>query len=112
MAQALSFAGVIHLSFHRCRHFVRFEGSMTLIGINVTALMMFVRIYAIYEGRKPVVLGLAVLLLAEFSVNAALLTYGIGTSRRAIAIQGFELCIFLQLSNTLSASTVRGSRCR
>ncbi|PIL22620.1 hypothetical protein GSI_15310 [Ganoderma sinense ZZ0214-1] len=60
-----------------CRHFVRFEGSMTLIGINVTAVMMFLRIYAIYEGRKSVVFALATLLLAEFAVNASLLTYGI-----------------------------------
>ncbi|KAM5534967.1 hypothetical protein V8D89_011340 [Ganoderma adspersum] len=63
-----------------CHHFVRFEGSMTLIGINVTALMMFLRIYAIYEGWKNVVLGLAALLLAEFSVNASLLTYGIAVN--------------------------------
>ncbi len=53
---------------------------MTLIGINVTALMMFLRIYAIYEGRKPVVTVLAILLLVECSVNAWLLTYGIGRS--------------------------------
>ncbi|KAI1790141.1 hypothetical protein LXA43DRAFT_1062298 [Ganoderma leucocontextum] len=56
---------------------VNLIGSMTVIGINVTALMMFLRIYAIYEGRKPVVILVAVLLLVEFSVNAWLLTYGI-----------------------------------
>lgn len=61
---------------------------MTVIGINVTALMMFLRIYAIYEGRKPVVIGVALILLVECSVNAWLLTYGIGRSLRKMCDSG------------------------
>ncbi|OBZ71234.1 hypothetical protein A0H81_08567 [Grifola frondosa] len=58
-------------------HFVRYEGSMTLIGINVTALMMLLRVYAMY-GRNKVVLSLLSLVLAvECSVNAWLLTKGV-----------------------------------
>ncbi|KAI0372252.1 hypothetical protein BV20DRAFT_1034733 [Pilatotrama ljubarskyi] len=62
----------------RCQHFVRYEGSMTVIGINTTALMMLLRIYAMYEGRKLVVLFVTAVFLVEFGVNAWLLTHGVG----------------------------------
>ncbi|TBU48531.1 hypothetical protein BD309DRAFT_911636 [Dichomitus squalens] len=61
----------------RCQHFVRYEGTMTLMGINVTALMMLLRIYAIYEGRKLVVALVAAVFLCELGVNAWLLSHGI-----------------------------------
>jgi hypothetical protein len=28
---------------HRCEHFVRYEGAMTAVGIQVVGLMMFLR---------------------------------------------------------------------
>ncbi|KAI8986078.1 hypothetical protein BD414DRAFT_515138 [Trametes punicea] len=68
------------LTFGRCQHFVRYEGSMTVIGINTTALMMLLRIYAMYERRKPVVLFVAAAFCVEFGVNAWLLTHGVGTA--------------------------------
>ncbi|KAI0766388.1 hypothetical protein BD413DRAFT_570526 [Trametes elegans] len=60
-----------------CQHFVRYEGSMTVIGINTTALMMLLRIYAMYEGKRIVVAIVTVVFCVEFGVNAWLLTHGI-----------------------------------
>ncbi|KAI0356419.1 hypothetical protein OH77DRAFT_1400860, partial [Trametes cingulata] len=72
------------LTASRCQHFVRYEGSMTVIGINTTALMMLLRIYAMYEGRKLVVLFVTAVFLVEFGVNAWLLTHGVGTKQTHI----------------------------
>ncbi|KAI0667601.1 hypothetical protein C8Q78DRAFT_981412, partial [Trametes maxima] len=60
-----------------CEHFVRYEGSMTVIGINTTALMMLLRIYAMYEGKSWVVVFVGIVFAVEFGVNAWLLTHGV-----------------------------------
>ncbi|KAJ7070159.1 hypothetical protein C8F01DRAFT_976810 [Mycena amicta] len=78
----------------RCRHFIRYEGSMTLIGIHVVALMMLLRyvllssrsaqdltsrcfrIHAMYSSQRLVVGGVAFLFLVTFTMNAWLLTRG------------------------------------
>ncbi|KZT28810.1 hypothetical protein NEOLEDRAFT_1175645 [Neolentinus lepideus HHB14362 ss-1] len=66
----------------RCERFVRYEGSMTVIGISVTALMMMLRIRAIYSGRPYVVAGVVLVLFVNIGVNAWLLTKGTGTVQR------------------------------
>ncbi|PPR05415.1 hypothetical protein CVT24_008029 [Panaeolus cyanescens] len=63
-------------TYTRCGHFVRFEGSMTVIGINIVALMMLLRIHALYNRNKIVIGVVGILFLVEFSVNAWLLTRG------------------------------------
>jgi len=55
---------------------VRYEGSMTVIGISVTALMMMLRIRAIYSERPYVVAGVVLVLFVNIGVNAWLLTKG------------------------------------
>lgn len=60
----------------RCAHFVRYEGAMIVIGLNVTGLMMLMRISALYRERRYVVWGTACLLATEFSVNAWLVSHG------------------------------------
>jgi len=60
-----------------CNHYIRYEGSMTVIGINTVALMMFIRIKALYYGQKLVLFPVAVLGLLSFCMNAFLLTKGI-----------------------------------
>jgi hypothetical protein len=60
----------------RCQHFVRYEGSMTVIGINTTALMMLMRISALYHRQPKVVGFVAAFFLVELGVNAWLLTHG------------------------------------
>ncbi|OSD07133.1 hypothetical protein PYCCODRAFT_1402487 [Trametes coccinea BRFM310] len=66
-----------------CEHFVRYEGSMTVIGINIAALMMLLRIYAMYERKKSVVIFVGVVFCVEFGVNAWLLTHGVAVRHRA-----------------------------
>lgn len=61
----------------RCQDFVRYEGSMTVIGLNTTALMMFLRIYALYRGQIIVLVTVAVMFSVELGVNAWLLSHGI-----------------------------------
>jgi len=60
----------------RCRSFIRFEGSMTMIGVEVVALMMLLRIYALYYRQKWVVVSVAVLLLFQTCMMSWLLTRG------------------------------------
>ncbi|KDQ62142.1 hypothetical protein JAAARDRAFT_30050 [Jaapia argillacea MUCL 33604] len=59
-----------------CRHFVRYEGSMTVIGINVVGLMMLLRIRALFMGHNLVIFLVALVLAAELAVNAWLLSKG------------------------------------
>ncbi|KAJ3729479.1 hypothetical protein C8R42DRAFT_652061 [Lentinula raphanica] len=59
-----------------CRHFVRYEGAMTMIGINVVGLMMLIRIFALYKDQKWVVTGVASLLIAEIGVYSWLMSTG------------------------------------
>ncbi|KAJ7751003.1 hypothetical protein DFH07DRAFT_827319 [Mycena maculata] len=60
----------------RCRDFIRFEGAMTLIGIHIVALMMLVRINALYSTKRIVVGIVFFLFLVMFSMYAWLLTKG------------------------------------
>jgi len=60
----------------RCLHFVRYEGSMTVIGINTTALMMLLRISALYHRRPFVIAFVAAFFCVELGINAWLLTHG------------------------------------
>ncbi|KAJ7164784.1 hypothetical protein C8R43DRAFT_1167210 [Mycena crocata] len=69
-----SYASVPTLIFEfRCGHFVRFEGSMTVIGIHVVAIMMLIRINALYKTRRHIVGGVFLLFMVTFCVNAWLL---------------------------------------
>ncbi|KAF8904058.1 hypothetical protein CPB84DRAFT_1773281 [Gymnopilus junonius] len=64
----------------RCTRFIRFEGSMTVVGINIVALMMFLRVYALYKGRN-FILGVVIFIyLCQLSVNAWLLTKGVAVA--------------------------------
>ncbi|KAI0720553.1 hypothetical protein C8T65DRAFT_735884 [Cerioporus squamosus] len=60
-----------------CAHFVRYEGSMTVIGINTTALMMLLRVFAMYEKKKSIVIFVGLIFAVEFGANAWLLTHGV-----------------------------------
>ncbi|TFK91965.1 hypothetical protein K466DRAFT_582379 [Polyporus arcularius HHB13444] len=60
-----------------CERFVRYEGSMTVIGINTAALMMLLRVYAMYNQQRAVVAFVAAVFALELGTNAWLLTYGV-----------------------------------
>ena len=50
---------------------------MTVIGINTSALMMLLRIYAMYDKNMRIVLFAAAIFVTEVGMNAWLLTKGI-----------------------------------
>ncbi|KAJ4494589.1 hypothetical protein C8J55DRAFT_545650 [Lentinula edodes] len=66
----------LRIDQERCQHFVRYEGAMTMIGINIVGLMMLIRIYALYRNQKFIVAGVAVLLLIEMGTYAWLMSTG------------------------------------
>ncbi|KAG2032175.1 hypothetical protein BDR03DRAFT_874545, partial [Suillus americanus] len=66
---------------HRCEHFVRYEGAMTAVGIQVAGLMMFLRVRAMYRDNRYVVILLASLLFVWVAVGAWLLSHGVGECR-------------------------------
>ncbi len=58
---------------------------MTVIGINTAALMMLLRVYAMYNQQRSVVAFVAAVFALELGTNAWLLTYGVGQSLDIIA---------------------------
>ncbi|KAG2343410.1 hypothetical protein BDR05DRAFT_962930 [Suillus weaverae] len=59
-----------------CQHFVRYEGAMTAIGIEIVGLMMLLRVIAMYRYQRAAVAVAVILLLAWIAVTAWLLSYG------------------------------------
>lgn len=64
-------------SFVKCEHFVRYEGAMTAVGIQVVGLMMFLRVRAMYRDNRYVVILVASLLFIWVAVGAWLLSHGV-----------------------------------
>jgi len=63
-------------TYERRSKFIKYGGAMTMIGIEVVAIMMLIRIHALYSKQKWIVGGLAFLLLCQTIMNAWLLTKG------------------------------------
>ncbi|KAI0766029.1 hypothetical protein BC629DRAFT_1442790 [Irpex lacteus] len=61
----------------RCKNYVVYEGSTTVVGISIVALMMLLRIRALYHKQKAVVVFTGVCFCVELSVNAWLLSHAI-----------------------------------
>lgn len=59
-----------------CSHFVRYEGATIVIALGITALMMMIRVTAIYSGSRLVLGVLMTIFIFEFSIMAWLLTGG------------------------------------
>ncbi|KAH7920296.1 hypothetical protein BV22DRAFT_1122838 [Leucogyrophana mollusca] len=57
----------------RCNHFVRYEGAMTVVGIQIVGLMMLIRVRAMYNKKNIVVAIVALLFAVWTAVNAWLL---------------------------------------
>jgi len=60
-----------------CDHFVRYEGSMTMIGISIVFLMMIMRIRALYARIFSVQAVVFAIFITFVGVNAYVLTHGI-----------------------------------
>ncbi|KLO13597.1 hypothetical protein SCHPADRAFT_940259 [Schizopora paradoxa] len=65
-----------HFGRPNCQHFVRYEGSCTVIAIEVSALIMFQRIRALYRYQRKVQYFVAGILLVETVIFALLMTSG------------------------------------
>ncbi|KAF9453116.1 hypothetical protein P691DRAFT_771670 [Macrolepiota fuliginosa MF-IS2] len=94
----------------RPNHFIRFEGSMTVIGINIVAVMMLYRVYALYwkslQHNGPLVLlVLVTVLLVELSVNAWLLTKGVPVRHTDWVHIGCEMIFRHDVSRILASSS-------
>ncbi|KAL0570352.1 hypothetical protein V5O48_011612 [Marasmius crinis-equi] len=96
-ALLISSIGIVNhnLSSLRCRHYIRFEGSMNLIGINIVALMMMLRIYALYMNQLKVVFGAASLLAFQIGSNTWLLNKGIPVAHTNRNIHGTKACTMM-----------------
>ncbi|KAG1751053.1 hypothetical protein EDB19DRAFT_1824801 [Suillus lakei] len=73
---------------HRCEHFVRYEGAMTAVGIQVVGLMMFLRVRAMYHDNRYVVILVASLLFAWVAVGAWLLSHGVVSGMAESELRG------------------------
>jgi len=60
-----------------CSKFVRFEGALTNIGLGVSALMMMIRVTAIYGGSRIILGFLFIFFCVSVGINAWLMTAGI-----------------------------------
>ncbi|KAG1743197.1 uncharacterized protein EDB91DRAFT_1346294 [Suillus paluster] len=59
-----------------CGHFVRYEGAMTAIGIEIAGVMMLLRVYAMYKYQRAAIAVAVFLLLAWIVVTAWLVYHG------------------------------------
>jgi hypothetical protein len=87
-----------------CSHYVRYEGSMTVIGIEVVGLMMLLRVYALYKRQSRVVIGIvAFILLVETGMNIWLLMHSMAVQHPS----GMRSCSMIfdpNISDAASAS--------
>ncbi|KAI3621130.1 hypothetical protein WG66_014431 [Moniliophthora roreri] len=92
-----------HISAERCRRFIRYEGAMTMIGIDIAGLMMLIR------NHKSIVAAVASILAAHIGINGWLLTKGIPQSAKAHKLIGSclaqEYYTFNHGMRVLAAST-------
>jgi len=59
-----------------CTHFIRYEGSMTMIGVTIAEIIMLLRVRALYYSQKWIYYGVGLLLVTQTIINAWLLTKG------------------------------------
>jgi len=63
-------------SYAGCNHFVRYEGATVSIAIELSGLMMLLRVRALYIQQPKVIWFVGSILLAEIVVNAWLVSHG------------------------------------
>jgi len=88
-----------------CHHFVRYEGAMTMIGISIVALMMFLRIQCLYRQCKPVYYSVGFLFCVQTGIYGYLLTRGQAVVHPVNSPIKACTMIFDQQINTLATSS-------
>ncbi|KZP11162.1 hypothetical protein FIBSPDRAFT_708454, partial [Athelia psychrophila] len=58
-----------------CERYVRYEGIMTAVGVEIVGLMMLIRVYALYHKSRYIAGGVAFILFVETATNVYLLVY-------------------------------------
>lgn len=85
-----------------CHHFVRYEGSMTMIGITIAAILMGLRVSALYHGSYFVKILLASVLLSFVGINSWLLASGVAVNHPGV--HGCTMIFSPHVGNWASAS--------
>ncbi|KAG1743196.1 uncharacterized protein EDB91DRAFT_1051487, partial [Suillus paluster] len=96
------------VSFDVCQHFVRYEGAMTAIGIEIVGLMMLLRVFAMYRHQQVAIALAVFLLLAWIVVTAWLLSHGQGMvppSPHNIQVYDVPSCLSLRQSSLGSSAS-------
>ncbi|KAH7913952.1 hypothetical protein BJ138DRAFT_1214535 [Hygrophoropsis aurantiaca] len=78
---------------YRCSHFVRYEGAMTVIGIQIAGLMMFIRVRAMYTNKKFVLFSVAFLFAIWTAVTGWLLASATATRAKQTVSGLFALVL-------------------
>jgi len=84
-----------------CQHFVRYEGAMTAIGIEIVGVMMLIRVLAMYRHQWAAVALALILFLAWIGVTAWLLSYG----EPVIHSDGVRSCTMVFTSGSLASAS-------
>lgn len=88
-------------STESCRKFVRYEGSMAIIGVSIAQLIMLSRIYALYLGYRPAATIPGLLFLAWIVLEA----YAMARGEMVSIVQQIHSCHDVHdLPLTLSAA--------
>jgi len=86
-----------------CYHFVRYEGVMTVTGINIASLLMLFRVKALYKSNYWVVGFVGAILLIEFGVNVSLLVHA--TSVKHLVPHAACSMIFTEKNKSFSSGS-------
>ncbi|KIJ62680.1 hypothetical protein HYDPIDRAFT_157576 [Hydnomerulius pinastri MD-312] len=86
-----------------CEHFVRYEGAMTSIGIEIVGLMMLLRVRAMYTHQRMIIWSVVLLFLIWVGVTAWLLTHGEAV-QHASGVHSCSMIFDMSLSKIASAS--------
>ncbi|KAH9971454.1 hypothetical protein BJV74DRAFT_799140 [Russula compacta] len=93
-------------SLTSCSHFVRYEGSMAMIGVTVVALMMFLRIRAMYSRFLSLQVFVLSILFTFIGINSWLLTRGIPVPHPAYPlVDSCTMIIDPKVPGALASST-------
>ncbi|KAH9986928.1 hypothetical protein BJV74DRAFT_749465, partial [Russula compacta] len=94
---------VSHLQPVLCSHFVRYEGSMAMIAVTVVALIMFLRVRALYAQCLSVQVFILSILFTFIGVNSWLLTRGV--RKYTLSSDMVTFTDLIQLPGPLASST-------
>ncbi|KZP29653.1 hypothetical protein FIBSPDRAFT_1038696 [Athelia psychrophila] len=91
-------------------NYVRYEGVMSAIGIEIVGVMMLVRIYALYMNRPWVSRGVAFILFVETAMNVYIIIDGEAVPHWSSENQGLSYAVH-SCSMIYATSQVAASAC-